>query len=156
MKRLLTVLMTLVFGMVAVYAKPTLDGNKILLDEAATSKFSAEQFIANVGGEDSLDTPDEIGNTKRMQLELLCNPNKVIEFATEEMAIELYNQIMSIKWNPEDFYVQETDHYENLDFWLFMTFFRIGSFTYEKRDGKKVITGYNPKTTATYCYVEEW
>lgn len=121
MKRFLTVLMTLVFGMVAVYAKPTLDGNKILLDEAKTSLFTAEQFIANVG-EDSLDTPDEIGNTKRMQLELFTNPNKVIEFATEELASVYYKDIVNLMntLSAEDLYCDATDHYESFDFWLFL------------------------------------
>lgn len=122
MKRILTVLLPLVFGMVAVYAKPTLDGNKILLDEAKTSLFTAEQFVANVGS-DSLDIPDEVGNTKRMQLELFTNPNKVIEFATEELASVYYKEIVNLMNTliPENLYCGATDHYESFDFWLFLT-----------------------------------
>lgn len=122
MKRFLTVLMTLVFGMVAVYAKPTLDGNKILLDEAATSLFTAEQFIANVGGSEALDIVDEAGHTKRMQLELFTNPNKVIEFATEELASVYYKDIVNLMntLSAEDLYCSATDHYESFDFWLFL------------------------------------
>lgn len=123
MKRLLIVLMTLVFGMVAVYAKPTLDGNKIYLDEANTSLFTAEQFIANVGGEEVLDVVDEAGHTKRMQLELLTNPNKVLVFATEELANVYYTETVNLMntLSVEDLYCSATDHYESFDFWLFLT-----------------------------------
>lgn len=134
------VLMVLMMMMVGAFATPRLEGNKIYLDEAKTSLFTAEEFIANVGGEEALDTPDEVGNTRRMQLELFTNPNKVITFGTEELAKKYYDAIMSTEWSPNDFYIQVTDHYENLDFWLFLMF------------SKECTT---PGCTPTSCYVEE-
>lgn len=138
MKKIVLVL-SLMMMLAGAFAVPRLEGNKIYLDEAATSLFTAEQFIENVGGEDALDIPDRVGNTKRMQLELFTNPNKVIEFATEEMATEVYNLIMSTEWSPNDFYVRSLDHYENLDFWLFLQLSRDCT---------------TPGCTATYCFVE--
>ena len=142
MKRFLTVLMTLVFGMVAVYAKPTLDGNKILLDEAATSLFTAEQFIfiTKVVNEIALNGPDEIGDANKMRLELFCNPNKTIEFKNEETAEQCYLMVTAADLQPEDLYVQVTGHYENLDFWLFMALSRECT---------------TPGCTSTYCYIGE-
>ena len=145
------ILITLVLMTVGSFATPRLEGNKIILDEAATSKFTAEQFIANVGGEEALDIVDEAGNTKRMQLELFCNPNKVIECPSEEIAALLLEEVSSLQ--PNDLYVSALDHYENLDFWMFMTFFESCQYEYEIRDGKKVVTGFNTKTTPTYCYI---
>lgn len=141
MKKKIVVLMALMMMLVGAFAVPRLEGNKIYLDEAATSLFTAEQFIENIGGEDKLDIPDRFGNTKRMQLELFCNPNKVIEFATEEDAAELYNLIMTTDIQPNDLYVSALDHYENLDFWLFLML------------SKECTT---PGCTPTYCYVEAW
>lgn len=138
MKRFLTVLITLMM-MAGAFAVPRLNGNKILLDEAATSLFTAEQFIANVGGEEVLDVEDKAGNTKRQQLELFCNPNKVIEFSSEKLASDTYNAIMETEWQPEDLYVHATDHYETLDFVLFLIF-----------SSDCTTEGCTP----TYCYVE--
>lgn len=132
------ILMILMMAMVGAFATPRLESNKIYLDEAVTSMFTSEEFIANVGGEEALDIPDEVGNTKRMQFEIFCNPNKIIEFETEELAAEYYNAIMEANLQPEDLYVSILNSYENLDFWLFMTFFD----KYE----------YCPETTPTYVY----
>lgn len=140
MKKILFLMILMITTIVSIYAKPRLEGNKIYLDEAKTSLFTAEQFIANVGGEEVLDVVDEAGNTKRIQLELFTNPNKVIEFATEELAIFYYNIIMEINLQPNDFYVSILDHYENLDFWLFLTFSR-----------DCTTNGCTP----VYCYVEK-
>lgn len=139
MKKILTVLMVLMM-MAGAFATPRLEGNKIYLDEAATSKFTAEQFIENVGGEEALDVVDKAGNTKRMQLELFCNPNKVITFGTEELAKKYYDAIMSTDWSSNDLYVRATDHYENLDFWLFLLFSRDCT---------------TPGCTPTHCYVDK-
>lgn len=155
MKKIFVLVLSLMMMVGAAFATPRLEGNKIYLDEAVTSLFTAEQFIENVGGEEVLDIPDEVGNTKRMQLELFCNPNKVIEFATEDLATFYYNTIMEANLQPNDLYLRATDHYENLDFWLFMTFFEASQYEYEIRDGKKVVTGFNTKTTPVYCYVGE-
>lgn len=141
MRKTILVLM-MVFGLVAsVFATPRLEGNKIYLDEAVTSAFTAEEFIANVGGEEALDIPDSAGNTRRMQLELLCNPNKVIECSSEELAAALIDEIEAVDLQPSDLYVQFTGRCESLDFWLFITLL-----------GK---VEYDPRTTPTYIYVEE-
>jgi len=138
MKKILG-LMVLMTVMVGVFATPRLESNKIYLDEAATSLFTAEQFIKNVGGENALDIPDCAGNTKRMQLELFCNPNKVIEFASEDLAAAYYYAFKAANLQPNDLYVAATDHYENLDFWMFLTLSRECT---------------TPGCTPTYCYVE--
>lgn len=135
-KILVLVLASLMFT--GLFAKPTLDGNKIYLDEAKTSLFTAEQFINNVGGEEVLDIPDEAGHTKRMQLDLFTNQNKVIEFANEEIAKQYYNIILS--FGDELIYCAATDHYENLDFVLFLEL------------SKNCTT---KGCTPTYCYVGE-
>lgn len=139
MKKILTVLMVLMM-MVGAFATPRLEGNKIYLDEAATSKFTAEQFIENVGGEEALDIPDRFGNTGRMQLEFFCNPNKVIEFANEDLAAAIYYTVKAANLQPNDLYVQDTDHYESLDFWLFL---------------KLSQGGITPGCTPVYCYVDK-
>ena len=153
MKKIIMILITLMIT-IGAFATPRLEGNKILLDEAATSKFTAEQFIETVGGEEALDIVDEAGNTPRMQMELFCNPNKVIECPSEEMAASLLEEALTLQ--PSDLYVSAIDHYENLDFWLFMTFFEACQYEYEIKDGKKVVTGFNTKITPTYCYISSF
>lgn len=139
--------------MVGTFATPRLEGNKIYLDEAATSLFTAEQFIENIGGEEALDILDNAGYTKRMQLELFTNPNKVIEFATEETAKLYYEEVLS--FGDEPIYCAATDHYEDIDFILFIELFQANQYEYEMRDGKRVITGWNEKNTPTYCFIGE-
>ena len=131
-------LMILMVMMVGAFATPRLEGNKIYLDEAKTSLFTAEQFIANVGDEEALDISDEVGHTKRMQLELFTNPNKVIEFATEETAKQYYEVILSL--GDELVYCAATDHYEDVDFIAFI----------ELSNGCTT-----PGCTPVYCYVGE-
>ena len=136
MKKILTVLI-LMMTMVVAFATPRLEGNKILLDEAVTSLFTAEEFIEMSGGEEALDIVDDFGHTKRQQLEFFCNPNKVIEFATEEFAAECYNALLEANLQPEDLYVMDMGSYENLDFWLFWRFLN------------------KYAVSPTYCYVGE-
>lgn len=152
MKKIFVFILSLMM-MVGAFATPRLEGNKIYLDEAATSLFTAEQFIENVGGEESLDTPDNTGHTKRMQLELFTNPNKVIEFATEETAKLYYEEVLFL--GDEPVYCAATDHYEDIDFILFIELFQANQYEYEMRDGKRVISGWNEKTTPTYCFIGE-
>lgn len=118
MKKILVLVLTSLILCSGLFAKPTLNGNKIYLDEAKTSLFTAEQFIANVGGEEVLDIVDEAGHTKRMQLELFTNPNKVIEFENEEVAEKYYNAVLS--FGDEFIYCAATDHYEDVDFIIFL------------------------------------
>lgn len=138
MKKILVLVLTSLILCSGLFAKPTLNGNKIYLDEAKTSLFTAEQFIANVGGEETLDIPDEAGHTKRMQLELFTNPNKVIEFANEETSKQYYDIIIS--FGDELVYCAATDHYENVDFVLFL------------ESSKNCTT---KGCTPTYCYIGE-
>lgn len=76
-----------------------------------------------------------------MQLELFCNPNKVIEFATEDLATSFYYTLKAAELQQSDFYLQTTGRCENIDFWLFMTVFDH--------------VEYDSRTTPTYVYVEE-
>ncbi len=138
MKKILVLVLISLILYSGLFAKPTLNGNKIYLDEAKTSLFTAEQFIANVGGEEMLDISDEAGHTKRMQLELFINPNKVIEFENEEKAKQYYNIILS--FGDKLVYCAATDHYENLDFCLFLEF-----------SNNCTTKGCTP----TYCYIGE-
>lgn len=138
MKKILVLVLISLILCSGLFAKPTLNGNKIYLDEAKTSLFTAEQFIANVGGEETLDIPDEAGHTKRMQLELFTNPNKVIEFANEETSKQYYDIIIS--FGDELVYCAATDHYENVDFILFLEL------------SKNCTT---KGCTPTYCYIGE-
>ena len=118
MKKILVLVLTSLILYSGLFAKPTLNGNKIYLDDAKTSLFTTEQFIANVGGEEVLDISDEAGHTKRMQLELFTNPNKVIEFENEEVAERYYNAILS--FGDKKLYSSITHCNENPEFILFL------------------------------------
>lgn len=139
MKKIFTII-TLMIITVAAFATPRLEGNKIYLNEAAPSKNAVKKFIANNGGEEALDIPDEVGHTKRMQLELFINPNKVIEFENTADAKRYYNAIFSFNGGKPHYY-PDTSHYENNEFILFI----------ELSDWCTI-----PDSTPTYCYVSSF
>ena len=146
MKKILFLMILMITMTVSTWAKPRLEGNKIYLDEAKSSKYT-EESIVNICGGKSLG----MANSHYM-VALLCNPNKVIEFENEKLAKKYYKAIINTNWVPYDFYCWETDYFENLDFYLFILFYNKCQYDYEIIDGK-VVTSWNENVTPTYCYV---
>lgn len=142
------ILITLALMTVGAFATPRLEGNKIYLDEAVASEATLKMVEENAAN-----VEDEIYS---WMLEVLTNPNKVIEFVDEEMANSFYDFLMQEVPNmqPEDFRCTDTGNIENLDLWLFLLFFHIDE--YEIRDGKKVYLDFNIDRDPTYCYVSSF